>query len=200
MWQAFEREGKGRERNARGARGWRESPYSLAPKTPSPFLFKSLQGRLGHPHSQTLVTLASPSHITLAIWVSVRATGDTQNAGMPISLWHYLFQWSIYVCIVIFAVVLSLLVCLFVCLFIYLFIYYSFIRFGRLGYLHYWQRREISLSTKTLALLRKASRQKLTRVGWSWSNYLPYKMNCDLRKILSINDNSFIYFKMFVTK
>ena len=88
--------GKGsfrRERNARGARGWRESPYSLAPKTPSPFLFKRLQGRPGHPHS--LVTLASPSHITLAIWVSVRVTGDTQNAGMPISLWHCLFQWSV---------------------------------------------------------------------------------------------------------
>ena len=101
-----------------------------------------------------------------------------------------------YVCIVIFAVVSSLLFCLFV----YLFIYYSFIRFGRLGYLHHWQRREISLNTKTLARLRKASRQKLTRVGWSWSNYLPYKMNCDLRKILAINNNSFIYFKIFVTK
>ena len=91
-------------------------------------------------------------------------------------------------------------VCLFVCLFIYLFIYYSYVRFGRLGYLHHWQRREISLNTKTLARLRKASRQQLTRVGWSWSNYLPYKMNCDLRKILSIINNSFIYFKMFVTK
>ena len=105
-----------------------------------------------------------------------------------------------HVCIEIFAVVLSLLVCQFVCLFVYLFIYYSYIRFGRLGYLHHWQRREISLNTKTLARLRKASRQKLTRVGWSWSNYLPYKMNGDLRKILSIINNSFIYFKMFVTK
>ena len=105
-----------------------------------------------------------------------------------------------YVCIVIFAVVLSLLVCLFVYLFIYLFIYYSYIRFGRLGYLHHWQRREICLNAKALARLRKASKQKLTRVGWLWSNYLPYKMNCDLRKILSINNNSFIYFKMFVTK
>ena len=109
-----------------------------------------------------------------------------------------------YVCIVIFAVVLSLLVCLSVCLLIDWLIDwlidYSFIRFGRLGYLHHWQRREISLNTKTLARLRKASRQKLIRVGWSWSNYLPYKMNCDLRKILSIINNSFIYFKILVTK
>ena len=43
---------KGKGKGVLGARGWRESSYSLAPKTPSPFLFKSLQGRLGHPYSQ----------------------------------------------------------------------------------------------------------------------------------------------------
>ena len=47
-WQAFEREGKGsfgREGNARGALR-RARPYSLAPKSPFPFLFKRLPRRL----------------------------------------------------------------------------------------------------------------------------------------------------------
>ena len=50
--------------------------------------------RFRHPHSQTLVTRVSPSHITLAIWVRVRVTVDTHitrvlGMGMPISLWAY---------------------------------------------------------------------------------------------------------------
>ena len=55
------------------------------------------------PHSQTLVIWAYHSHITLAIWVRVRVTGDAritrvlgngdaQNAGMPILLWQHHFK------------------------------------------------------------------------------------------------------------
>ena len=57
---------------------------------------------LGIPIPKTLVIWTSPSHITLAIWVTVRVTGDAhikgfgngdaQNAGMPISLWHRHFR------------------------------------------------------------------------------------------------------------
>ena len=38
----------------------------------------------GIPILKTLVVWASPSHITLAIWVA--GNGDAQNADMPISL------------------------------------------------------------------------------------------------------------------
>ena len=40
----------------------------------------------GIPILKTLVVWASPSHVTLAIWVA--GYGDAQNADMPIPLWH----------------------------------------------------------------------------------------------------------------
>ena len=48
--------------------------------------------RFGHTHSQN-PSRASPSHITLAIWVRVRVTGDTHiirvlGMGMHLSLWQ----------------------------------------------------------------------------------------------------------------
>ena len=53
--------------------------------------------RFGHPHSKTLVIWAPPSHITLAIWVRVRVTGDAHiirglEMGMPISLGFW--EWG----------------------------------------------------------------------------------------------------------
>ena len=48
---------------------------------------------MGIPIPQTLVIWASPSHITLAIWVWVGVTGDAhitrvRGMGMPKTRWH----------------------------------------------------------------------------------------------------------------
>ena len=50
--------------------------------------------RFRHPHSQNPVIWASPSHITLAIWVRVRVTRDAHitrvlGMGIPITLWQW---------------------------------------------------------------------------------------------------------------
>ena len=44
--------------------------------------------RFGHPYSQNRSDMGTPSHITLAIWVTVRVTGDAHitrvlGIGMP---------------------------------------------------------------------------------------------------------------------
>ena len=169
VWQAFEREGKGRERNARGARGWRESPYSLAPKTPSPFLFKSLQGRLGHPHSQ------NPSDVGIPFSYYLSDLGQRQGyrgypkrgdahitVTLPLSVVHLCLYRDLCCCFII----ACLSVCLFVCLFVYLFIYLLFIHsFWQVGLSTLLAKARDLFEHKNLGTFKKSFKAKVNPSG-----------------------------------
>ena len=83
----------------KGGGGERES-RPASPQFP-PVLFSRWRyyNDIGIPIPKTIVIWASPSHITLAIWVRVRVTGDAHTTrvsgvGMPISLWQRFLNFT----------------------------------------------------------------------------------------------------------